>query len=186
MLFNVLVLLVILGLMLNFKDFIVFFCLFVFYLVIIILVNYMRNILLFVFFFLFFIFVSAFSDNRFLYLKDDYSYDVYSVKIEGLSTNNFLKIFDGIKVIRIYPFVNPVYKKFIGNVFYSFKKNSMSDDLDLFRSSYLSLIKKNNYSDYNYLYINGIEIDKVDIYINGHDLYNFLNLNNGSVDFAVE
>ena len=109
------------------------------------------------------------------YVNDD-SYNIYSVSIENLNTKNFHTFFSGVDVVRIYPSVNPIYKNKIGEVSYRFRSSNIDKEINVFRQNYLEFIKKNSYKDYNYLYVNGIDISKVDIYISGSKLYKLLTL----------
>lgn len=143
----------------------------------------MKKILLLIFLCFLLCVVSVSSGDKYSYLLSDDSYNLYIVSIDNLNTKNFSSYFDGINVLRLYPKINPIYKNMIGNVSYKFSSNNISNEINLFNNYYLSMIKKNSYSDYNYLYINGISIDKVLIYISGTDLYNFLNRFNASVVF---
>ena len=117
------------------------------------------------------------SKDDYSYLKNDLSYSLYSVSIKNLNTKNMLNYFNNINVVRIYPKVNPIYMDRIGNVSYKLRSSNLSSEINYFRNSYLSFIKKNSYLDYNYLYINGVGIDKVDVYMSGSDLYRFLTVN---------
>ena len=109
------------------------------------------------------------------YLINDASYGLYSLYVDGLNTNNFLSFFSDVNIIKIYPYINPIYKDRIGDFFYKVDGSDLNYEINTFKENYLSLIKKNSYLDYNYLYLNGIGIDRVDIYTSGSDLYNFLN-----------
>ena len=125
--------------------------------------------------------VTVSSSDRYSYLLSDDSYNLYYVSIDNLNTLNFFSYFKGFNVIRVYPYVNPIYKNMIGEVSYEFSSNNINNEINLFNRYYLDLIKKNSYSDYNYLYINGIFIEKVLVYANGPDLYSFANRVNSSV-----
>lgn len=135
--------------------------------------DFVKKILLLIFVCLLFGIISV-SSNDSYYIRDD-SYNIYSISINNLNTKNFFSYFDGICVIRIFPKINPIYKNVLGNLSYKFSSTDINSEISLFNKYYLSIIKKNSYSDYNYLYINGIDIDKVFIYISEKDLYNFLN-----------
>ena len=56
------------------------------------------------------------------------------------------------------------------------RSSNIDKEINVFRQNYLEFIKKNSYKDYNYLYVNGIDISKVDIYISGSKLYKLLTL----------
>lgn len=139
--------------------------------------GYMKKIFL-VIIIIFLISVTNVSSNSYDYLISDDSYGLYSLYVDGLNTNNFFSFFSDINVIRIYPYINPIYKDRIGNVSYKIDSFNLYYEINTFKNKYLSLIKKNSYSDYNYLYLNGISIDRVDVYMSGTDLYNFLSDSN--------
>lgn len=141
----------------------------------------MKKIFFFVFFICLFSIFKIESKSNYNYLKNDESYNIYSVSMDNLNTKNIVNYFNNIDVIEIYPLVNPIYKSRIGNVSYKLRGGILNNEISLFTNYYLSLIKKNSYLDYNYLYINGIAIDKVDIYISGRDLYNFLMVNDAYI-----
>ena len=108
------------------------------------------------------------------YLLDSDCYDLYTLSFENLNTKNILKYFSNINIIRIYPRVNSIYKERIGNISYEINSDNLHYEIDLFKEKYLSLIKKNSYLDYNYLYMNCIPIDRLDVYISGSDLNNLI------------
>lgn len=132
-----------------------------------------------------FFFISVFyvKSDSYDYLINE-SYGLYSLYLEGINTDNFLSYFSDINVVRIYPYINPIYKNRIGDISYKFDRFNKSYEINSFRNMYLDLIKKNSYLDYNYLYLNGISIDRVDVYMSGIDLYNFLN--NSNLVFTVK
>jgi hypothetical protein len=129
---------------------------------------------------IFFISISCIKSNNYSEFLDDDSYNLYSLFVEDLSTNNFLDYFSNLNVMSIYPYINPIYQKNVGEFYYKIKSAYLSYEIDSFRSEFLNLIKKNSYMDYNFLFINGIKISRVDVYMSGNDLYNFLN-NSGLV-----
>ena len=126
--------------------------------------------------------VSVKSNNNYEYMVDDDSYNLYTLSFDNLSTNNFLKYFSDFDVVRIYPHVNPIYKSKVGNISYKLNSNDLSYEINLFKNNYLSLIKKNSYLDYNYLFMNGINIDKIDVYINSRELYKLINYSDLIID----
>jgi len=129
----------------------------------------MRRLLFFFLLFLVFIGVKSHS-----YLLSEDSYDLHTLSFDNLSTNNFLNYFSDINVIKLYPYVNPIYKESIGDLVYEVRGN-LSDEISNFKEQYLNIIKKNSYLDYNYLYINGINISKMDVYLSDKDLYDIIN-----------
>ena len=114
-------------------------------------------------------------DTKSSYSVSDDSYNLHTLGIDNLSTNNFLNYFKDINVIRIYPYINPIYKDNLGDVSYRTNGVNLAYDIDNFRDEYLSLIKKNSYLDYNYLFVNGININRVDVYLSDRQLLNLIN-----------
>ena len=102
--------------------------------------------------------------------NDSDHYDFYTLSFDNLSTSNIMNYFSDISVIRIYPYVNPVYRERMGFVSYKVNSGNLSYEVNMFKEKYLSLIKKNSYMDYNYLYSNGINIEKMDVYISNEQL----------------
>jgi len=143
----------------------------------------MRKLLIIIFF-CFVFSVNIKSKSNYKYLENDDSYNIYSVSIENLNTKNFHTFFSGVDVVRIYPSVNPIYKNKIGEVSYRFRSSNIDKEINVFRQNYLEFIKKNSYKDYNYLYVNGIDISKVDIYISGSKLYKLLTLYEDLIRFV--
>lgn len=135
--------------------------------------DYMKKIFLVLFLIIFFGIRNVKSIN-YDYLINDESYDLHTISIENLTTKNFIDFLSNINVVGLYPSINPIYKDKIGNLYYKFNSSNNRFEIDSFIQSYLSLIKKNSYSDYNYLYTNGIGIDKIDVYMSGSELYNFI------------
>ena len=132
----------------------------------------MKKVFLVIILFFLLHFLNVKSNN---YLLDDESYNIYTLSVENLSTNNIINFFSDIDVIRLYPKVNPIYKSMIGNISYKLESSDLLYEVNKFKSEYLSFIKKNSYLDYNYLYTNGINIDKIDVYISDKDLYDIIN-----------
>lgn len=90
-----------------------------------------------------------------------------NIIVPGLNTKNFEKYFDdSIEIIGVYPKINLIYKNKIGNIFYTFKRNNIKDDLLSLTKYYKSILRKNNFSsdlilsDYS-----GINIEKVRVFI---------------------
>ena len=132
----------------------------------------MRKILVIIFFILFLSITTVYSNDFYSYLKSDDSYRVYTITIEGLNTKNIYNYLNEVKILRIYPRINPIYKDKIGNVFYQFRG---VDDIEIFTKEFLKLIKKNSFDDYNYSYICGVDIEKLDVIIKGSELYDLIN-----------
>lgn len=107
--------------------------------------------------------------------KNDNIYNIYTISIENLNTKNFTNYFQKTKINKIYPKINPIYKNMIGNISYKFKTNNINQELNTFKKSYLKLIKKNSYTDYNYIYVNGINIEKVEIQATEEEINKIIN-----------
>lgn len=131
----------------------------------------MRFIFLLIFLFLIF----GSFDTKSDYVVSDDSYNLHSLSFSNLSTNNFFNYFSNIDVVRIYPYINPIYDDMIGNIYYDFSYDDIVYNFNLFKEKYLSLIKKNSYLDYNYLFVNGFNIDRVDVYLSDKQLYDLSN-----------
>lgn len=101
--------------------------------------------------------------------------------IPSLNTNNFTNYFDdNIEIIGIYPKVNMLYKEKIGNMYYQFNKNNIKQDIINFSKFYKKILQKNNFSnDLILINYNGINIEKVKVYINNDNLESFMKKCNG-------
>ncbi|MBP3919947.1 MAG: hypothetical protein J6D28_00085 [Bacilli bacterium] len=121
------------------------------------------------------------SKSEYNYLLKENSYNLYKIKIKNLNTKNINNYIDKVNIKKIYPKINPIYKEKIGNIAYQINSSNMKLEIDEFKRKYLNIIKKNNYSDYNYLYANGIDIEAIEVYMNSKDLYYFLNSNDANV-----
>jgi len=121
-------------------------------------------------FLLFLFFLIIFVEGRVSF--DEEIYGFHTLEFSNLNTKNFNNYFSNIKVIRIYPYINPIYKNRV-NFFYDVH-GDLGYEINNFRDEYLGIIKKNSYLDYNYLYINGINISRLDVYISNRDLNSIL------------
>lgn len=77
----------------------------------------------------------------FNYMSND-SYNLHTLTFENLSTNNISLYFSNINIIKIYPYVNPIYSDKIGELFYEVRGYNLSDEINNFKEKYLNLIKK--------------------------------------------
>lgn len=101
--------------------------------------------------------------------------------IPGLNTNNFTNYFDNsIEIIGIYPKINLIYQKKIGNMFYTFDKVNIKQNINSFSKYFKNVLEKYNFNnDLILINYNGINIDKVKLYISSDDLNKFMkNCNN--------
>lgn len=126
---------------------------------------------------LFSLFIVSVKSNR---LSDD-SYSLRTLTFSNLSTNNIYDFFSDVRIIKIYPYINPIYKDRVGEIVFEVN-DSLVNSIERLKSKYFNLIKKNSYSDYNYFYLNGINIYKMDVYISNNDLFNILSDNRLLVD----
>lgn len=99
-----------------------------------------------------------------------------TIFIPGLNTNNFKKYFnENIKIIGIYPKVNVLYKNKLGNLYYSFSKNTIDENIKGFKKYYKNILEKNNFKNDLILYeYNGISIEKVKIFLSYEELNSIL------------
>lgn len=101
---------------------------------------------------------------------------IANIIISNLNTNNFYYYFDEqINIVGIYPKVNMLYKDKIGNMFYRFSSNSIKYNINTFIKYYKNTLKKNNYTnDLVLSEYNGINIERVQVYISYDELKQFL------------
>ena len=107
------------------------------------------------------------------------SYDLYLLDVskEDINTFNIVNYFDNIKIIEIYPYINPIYKKLINISNYKFNTVlSNKKNISLFVNEYLNLLDKNSLKDEIVKYrINGIKINKILVYASNSDINNLIN-----------
>lgn len=137
----------------------------------------MKKLFLFFLFIISFSFINISSDNKYIYLRNDDSFNIYSISIDNLNTKNINKYLSDFKVLKVNVDVNPLYKNILGDVSFNLQSDDLVSEMEILKSNYLSLIKKNSFLDYDYLYINGIKISDVLVYTSGRKLYYF-SLNN--------
>ena len=105
-------------------------------------------------------------------------YDVYLLDTsrENINTNNVSNYFDNIKILEIYPYINPIYKKIINISKYSFNTVlSNKKNISLFVNEYLNLLENNSLKEEIVKYsINGIKINKIKLYSSNKDINNIL------------
>ena len=80
-----------------------------------------------------------------------------------LNTNNFLDYFDEFEVLKIYPYINPVYaSKIKANYNYSFSYNDYKYDLEKFKNNYIETLRNIGLiSEANEYQVRGVIINKV-------------------------
>lgn len=112
------------------------------------------------------------KDTQLVYKEIDNSKDFQLIYLlfenNNLNTNNFMNYFKNIEVIKIYPYINPVYaNKIKANYSYSFTKENYIYDLQKFTSIYLEKLRSLGLmKDSNKYQIKGVIINKVLVYSN--------------------
>jgi len=111
--------------------------------------------------------------------------NVYSIyyldfKNTNLNTENFLKYFNNpnIDILKIEPYINPIYKYKFSLTEYLFNYSSKNNNLKTFKKRFLEEIKGINYNDYSLCVINGIKIDMVKVYTTKEEIDKLLKLDN--------
>lgn len=137
----------------------------------------MRKILVIIIFILLCTFSSTLiskSDKTITTFNEDNGYDIYLLDIskENINTFNLLDYFDNVKILEIYPYINPIYKKLINLSNYSFNTAlSNKKNISLFTRDYLKKIDDNYLKEELVKYqINGIKINKIKVYCKKNDI----------------
>lgn len=99
----------------------------------------------------------------------------------NLNTNNFTELFKNVEVLKIYPYINPVYASRIkANYNYSFNGSNYSHELEKFKTAYLKVLKNIGLvNEANYYQSSGVIIKKVLVYEDINNLRNLLGKFNG-------
>ena len=89
-----------------------------------------------------------------------------------LNTNNFEEYLKRVKIIKIYPYINPIYEnKIKPNYSYSFNYKNHSYNLEKFKNDYIKkLTTIGLMNEVNEIQIKGITIKKVLVYSNLEEL----------------
>ena len=107
------------------------------------------------------------------------NYDVYILDLskENINTSNIMNYFDNIKIIEIYPYINPIYKKLINLSSYSFNTIlSNKKNISLFINDYLTQIENNSLKDEMVKYkVNGIKVNKIKVYASSKEISYLIN-----------
>lgn len=114
--------------------------------------------------------------------QDNYSaeYDIFYLDFRNsnLTSNNFLKYFNkDITVIKVYPYINPIYKNKLDKRMhsYDFSTSNLNTNLVNLNDFYINMLKKNGTStEYENVYLMGVKIDMVKIYANYIDVYQII------------
>lgn len=106
----------------------------------------------------------------------DVESNIVYLKIPNLTTKNITNYFDDDSdIIGLYPYVNPLYEKKIGNMFYTFNSNSLMSNINRFVDNYKNkLVNYNFTNDLVMVDYNGIKIITVKIYMNNEEIQEFL------------
>ena len=114
--------------------------------------------------------IAVFGENNY--------YEIYYLDFRdsNLNTNNFLEYFnnENIDVLKIEPYINPIYKNKIEFDEYLFDYTSKSNNIKRFKETFLKKLKLINYDDYIKNNINGIKINMVKVYSNEKEIIKLL------------
>ena len=102
-----------------------------------------------------------------------------------LNTNNFEDYFKDIEVLKVYPYINPVYAGRIkSNYSYSFTHNNHNYDLERFENNYINTLRNIGLmSEANEYQVRGVIIKKVLIYSNLENIKEIIN--NENVKYSI-
>ena len=112
---------------------------------------------------------------------NDYNIFYLDLSEDNITTLNINKtISNDIDIISVTPYVNPIYKKTLGNLKYKFIHNiSRNRNIHNFVKYYKNTIKGTGYlEDLNYISIDGIKILEIEVYAKGEDIIKLLYKNN--------
>lgn len=120
------------------------------------------------------------KSNKVLPVFNEYNnnYDIYLLDIskENINTFNIFEYFDDVKILEIYPYINPIYKKLLNLSNYSFNTYlSNKKNISLFTNLYLKKLDENSLKEELVKYrVNGIKINKIKIYTSSNNINNLL------------
>lgn len=110
--------------------------------------------------------------------EQENSYDVYLLDLSqnNITTTNLTDYFDGTKILEIYPYINPLYKKVINFSSYTFNTAiSNKKNISNFISEYKEQLKLNALTTESLkVNINGIKINKIKIYTSNNVINNLI------------
>ena len=143
----------------------------------------MRKVIIFIIIVVISIFFSLIitkgEETEMVFSENSNYYDIYILDIskENINTNNIIDYFDDIKILEIYPYINPIYKKLININSFSFNTIlSNKKNISLFSNEYLNKLEDNNLKEEIIKYrINGIKINKIKVYASNNSMNNILN-----------
>ncbi len=108
---------------------------------------------------------------------NEYDYNIYYLDFReaNLTTENFNEYFNNIDILKISPYINPIYKNKFKFDEYLFDYSSYDNNIKKFKESFLKELKLINYSDYINCSIKGIKIDMVKVYARKSDINKIIN-----------
>lgn len=125
------------------------------------------------------LFIPSKQDIQPVFSEQDNTYNLYLLDIskEDINTNNLANYFDNIKILEIYPYVNPLYKKIMHITKYNFNTTlSNKKNISNFVNQYLDILEDNALKEELVKYdLNGIKINKVRLYASNKELKDLMN-----------
>ncbi len=125
--------------------------------------------------------VSVFTDlsNETYLLQDEKTYNLVYLDISNINlTTKKYDLIKQLEIVGVYYEISELHSKLFKTNYYEFKSNNISKNMNDLNEYYLTILKQNNLVDaQNKIYINGIKLKKVKIYISNKQLYNFLKSN---------
>ncbi len=113
------------------------------------------------------------------YIEDN-NYQTYILDLSDLNitTNNLSKILTNISIknINIYPKINELYKDKLDKItYYKFNYSDLSLNITKFKETYIEILKNNGFfNDIDNIRINGIPIEKIEVYLSNDQLNNII------------
>ena len=129
---------------------------------------------LLIFFSISLIFIPSKQDIKPVFKEQESTYNLYLLDIskEKIDTNNLATYFDNYKILEIYPYINPLYKKIINIKKYDFDTVlSNKKNISNFITMYLNVLDENALNEELVKYdLNGIKINKVRLYASDKEI----------------
>ena len=124
------------------------------------------------------IFIPTEKNIQPVFNEQDNIYNLYLLDIskENIDTNNLATYFDNYKILEIYPYINPLYKKIINIKKYDFDTVlSNKKNISNFITMYLNILDENALNEelVKY-YLNGIKINKIRLYASKKEISNLM------------
>ncbi len=125
------------------------------------------------------LFIPSKQDIQPVFSEQDNTYNLYLLDIskEDINTNNLANYFDNIKILEIYPYVNPLYKKIMHITKYNFNTTlSNKKNISNFINQYLDILADNALKEELVKYgLNGIKINSIKVYASNVQIKNIIN-----------